>query len=1578
MDTHATASTGANSGKDAAKFNRVGSAEVPLSVTSREAHELFLEKKYGECLALLEEIRKKKGDYPKVLLNIALVEYYHGDCSDPHKLLKALASVKAKCEELARSAELQLEGVASVPSGGASATPAGSATAGAAPGVGASASSSSTSTAATSSATTASKSLADAGASTSLVTFMQEYDTSLASLNMAVVLYQMQRYGAAIAMLEPLYGNLEPIDELVALRICLLLLELYLITRNPDKAAGILAYIEKAFCYQLQDPTPGARGLNPPLASGGGAPRKLLTGATSSTSGDSQPRAPLGNGSADADAAGGSHKGGVGGKGDGGGSASTTGDGSGSLEGGDRKGGDAGGSSEDLSLDLAASFGELSTREGSSAFGSVTGGGSGAAGAGGDGQGGVLSPGAVTSASLSTTSSLRSLEVPSERRLQLHLLKARLQLLMHNMKGTKKEIKAALNLTNDENKCALFLKAQLEFTRHNYRKSLKLLLAAAAPTSPSPSTTTPSLPGLPAPLTSTSDNRVGATAVTTTGQTSGSRNSSTSSSASTPAGNTGAGSLTTTTTSSTSLPASCAPVPSSSSSSPPPLLLYPAFLSNMGCIHAHLGKHTTALLYFTKALASLNELVGSEGGLASGLSIAKPPSSTSSSSSGSASITPQSGSTSSAGAARGGTAAAPGGVATGPPSNGALPSPSSTGGGSSSSPILPPATPRFCLDRRMQVLYNLGLQHLLAGARPLLALRCFQESARLFHHSPLLWLRMAECCVLVHSSQQWGCTPGDASSAIAPPGQSGWLRASGGAPETLGGSNGVSKDGRIAGGPEGAASAATAAGGAAAGGTVPIFPAVAAISFPGDQQRLQVDVVGRGPYRRLLLSLPGGRGGGGAREDGKDEDVSHAGDSSNNSSSNGSSAAGGAATSSGGDAGSGAKGNGSAGDRSKGDAGGSASSDTNSSSATGANASHRAGDAASVSSSSSATGGGAKGGDGTSSGGAGSGSAAIARSGVAGNGNAPGGSNSGAATLVPLSKKLEVRPLAAARAYLANALYLLDRAESSAPASSYDGSGEDMLTGVHPGMLSLAGGGGAASGPGGGPLLRGLGMGGTLASAGASVGLDGGGLMGAGADGRSGGGDGDAPSAGGDAKRTGVDDGSSNKQGLAGGVDGAQTSSLGGSVGSSSSSATAAMASASSAASAGGAGGPLFAALGAYCDARKRDLALLRAAVLTNLAHVSLCLDGEAGAPSALAAAEAVLKIALPPGPGAPPTGSQAGSNDGAMATSSAGSAGFSGSASSASNSSSASTSSSSSSAAAAAAAVPSVAAASLTAFRSLQFTARLLAAESHALMGRLADAEALVLACMQDAAGAAPEGPWAAGRGGLSAEVPPGGRAPAAPGGGRPGGGPAGAPGVDLASSGDARSAMGKADLLGPAARSALLVNLASVYALQGDMGRARVAAAQAYALHPSSGAAHAALVYAELALGQTDAALALLKYRRTAAMVGGGPRAPGGDGRPTRPRDARGTGGGVGWPDRGAPRRGAVWPRDRARDGVWVGRAGRGGAGGHGAWDWVCSGCALVRGGGPGRDGEPGGHEGVAGGGARGPWPRPTPGRR
>eukprot|EP00899_Mesostigma_viride_P007619 jgi/Mesvir1/16859/Mv15744-RA.1 len=1134
MDTHATASTGANSGKDAAKFNRVGSAEVPLSVTSREAHELFLEKKYGECLALLEEIRKKKGDYPKVLLNIALVEYYHGDCSDPHKLLKALASVKAKCEELARSAELQLEGVASVPSGGASATPAGSATAGAAPGVGASASSSSTSTAATSSATTASKSLADAGASTSLVTFMQEYDTSLASLNMAVVLYQMQRYGAAIAMLEPLYGNLEPIDELVALRICLLLLELYLITRNPDKAAGILAYIEKAFCYQLQDPTPGARGLNPPLASGGGAPRKLLTGATSSTSGDSQPRAPLGNGSADADAAGGSHKGGVGGKGDGGGSASTTGDGSGSLEGGDRKGGDAGGSSEDLSLDLAASFGELSTREGSSAFGSVTGGGSGAAGAGGDGQGGVLSPGAVTSASLSTTSSLRSLEVPSERRLQLHLLKARLQLLMHNMKGTKKEIKAALNLTNDENKCALFLKAQLEFTRHNYRKSLKLLLAAAAPTSPSPSTTTPSLPGLPAPLTSTSDNRVGATAVTTTGQTSGSRNSSTSSSASTPAGNTGAGSLTTTTTSSTSLPASCAPVPSSSSSSPPPLLLYPAFLSNMGCIHAHLGKHTTALLYFTKALASLNELVGSEGGLASGLSIAKPPSSTSSSSSGSASITPQSGSTSSAGAARGGTAAAPGGVATGPPSNGALPSPSSTGGGSSSSPILPPATPRFCLDRRMQVLYNLGLQHLLAGARPLLALRCFQESARLFHHSPLLWLRMAECCVLVHSSQQWGCTPGDASSAIAPPGQSGWLRASGGAPETLGGSNGVSKDGRIA------------------------------------------------------------------------------------------------------------------------------------------------------------------------------------------------------------------------------------------------------------------------------------------------------------------------------------------------------------------------------------------------------------------------------------------------------------GSNDGAMATSSAGSAGFSGSASSASNSSSASTSSSSSSAAAAAAAVPSVAAASLTAFRSLQFTARLLAAESHALMGRLADAEALVLACMQDAAGAAPEGPWAAGRGGLSAEVPPGGRAPAAPGGGRPGGGPAGAPGVDLASSGDARSAMGKADLLGPAARSALLVNLASVYALQGDMGRARVAAAQAYALHPSSGAAHAALVYAELALGQTDAALALLKYRRTAAMVGGGPRAPGGDGRPTRPRDARGTGGGVGWPDRGAPRRGAVWPRDRARDGVWVGRAGRGGAGGHGAWDWVCSGCALVRGGGPGRDGEPGGHEGVAGGGARGPWPRPTPGRR
>lgn len=63
---------------------------------------------------------------------------------------------------------------------------------------------------------------------------------------------------------------------------------------------------------------------------------------------------------------------------------------------------------------------------------------------------------------------------PMDVKLILHLYRVRLFLLTRNLKATKREIKSALNLSRDH-MTALLLKAQLEYSRGNYRKAIKQL-----------------------------------------------------------------------------------------------------------------------------------------------------------------------------------------------------------------------------------------------------------------------------------------------------------------------------------------------------------------------------------------------------------------------------------------------------------------------------------------------------------------------------------------------------------------------------------------------------------------------------------------------------------------------------------------------------------------------------------------------------------------------------------------------------------------------------------------------------------------------------------------------------------------------------------------------------------------------------------------------------------------------------------------------------------------------------------------------------------------------------------------------
>lgn len=49
-------------------------------------------------------------------------------------------------------------------------------------------------------------------------------------------------------------------------------------------------------------------------------------------------------------------------------------------------------------------------------------------------------------------------------------------------------------------------------------------------------------------------------------------------------------------------------------------------------------------------------------------------------------------------------------------------------------------------NKRYELLYNCGIQLLHIG-RPLAAFECLMEAVQVYHSSPRLWLRLAECCI---------------------------------------------------------------------------------------------------------------------------------------------------------------------------------------------------------------------------------------------------------------------------------------------------------------------------------------------------------------------------------------------------------------------------------------------------------------------------------------------------------------------------------------------------------------------------------------------------------------------------------------------------------------------------------------------------------------------------------------------------------------------------------------------------------------------------------------------------------------
>ncbi|KAM7511553.1 hypothetical protein LguiB_010428 [Lonicera macranthoides] len=186
-----------------------------LTVTAglaKEAALLFQTGKFVDCLKVLHQLLQKKEGDPKVLHNIAIAENFQDGCSDPKRLLEVLCNVKKRSEELAYASGEHVEAVGNLGN----------------------------------KAMIGTNNMA--GGNSSPIVYNDEFDTSVAMFNTAVTWFHLHEYENAFSKLEVLYQNIEPIDEGTALRICLLLLDVALLTHHTTRSADVINYVEKVFC----------------------------------------------------------------------------------------------------------------------------------------------------------------------------------------------------------------------------------------------------------------------------------------------------------------------------------------------------------------------------------------------------------------------------------------------------------------------------------------------------------------------------------------------------------------------------------------------------------------------------------------------------------------------------------------------------------------------------------------------------------------------------------------------------------------------------------------------------------------------------------------------------------------------------------------------------------------------------------------------------------------------------------------------------------------------------------------------------------------------------------------------------------------------------------------------------------------------------------------------------------------------------------------------------------------------------------------------------------------------------------
>ncbi|KAL6519093.1 hypothetical protein OROGR_018413 [Orobanche gracilis] len=172
---------------------------------AKEAALLFQAGKVVDSLRILYQLLHKKENDPKVCHNIAITENFQDGCSDPKRLIEAFENIQKQNEERTHTSGELLE----VTGNDGRNLLAGM----------------------------KESNIAAHQFSRSSLVYGDEFDTSVAMFNIAVIWFHLHDYAKSFSYLDTLYQNIEPIYEGTALRICLLLLDVSLLSQYASRSA---------------------------------------------------------------------------------------------------------------------------------------------------------------------------------------------------------------------------------------------------------------------------------------------------------------------------------------------------------------------------------------------------------------------------------------------------------------------------------------------------------------------------------------------------------------------------------------------------------------------------------------------------------------------------------------------------------------------------------------------------------------------------------------------------------------------------------------------------------------------------------------------------------------------------------------------------------------------------------------------------------------------------------------------------------------------------------------------------------------------------------------------------------------------------------------------------------------------------------------------------------------------------------------------------------------------------------------------------------------------------------------------